>query len=171
MTKENLRKIMKDELLSLSNMEYITNEILNLLEENINFIKSKKILLYYSLPDEINTHKFIKKIDKEIYLPCIMGEDIFIKKYTGHLVKGSYNILEPIGDIYHGQIDLAIVPGMAFDNNGNRLGRGKGYYDRLLSKLSCYNIGICFPCQLIDYIPNDKWDIKMNEVITFKNND
>ena len=62
-------------------------------------------------------------------------------------------------------IDLAVVPRVAFDKEGCRLGRGKGYYDRLLPLINCYKIGICFPFQLYDSIPTEKFDIKMDEVI------
>ena len=84
------------------------------------------------------------------------------------LNKGAFNIMEPYGTPYtnYSEIDLAIIPGMAFDNNGNRLGRGKGYYDRLLEKMtSIYKIGICFPFQMVDNVPTECTDIKMNEII------
>ena len=61
---------------------------------------------------------------------------------------------------------LAIIPGMAFDGNHNRLGRGKGYYDRFLQKISqVYKIGICFPFQLVGEIPTEETDIKMDAMI------
>ena len=67
------------------------------------------------------------------------------------------------------KIDLAIIPGMAFDKEGNRLGRGKGYYDRLLQQLrdcTIYKIGICFDFQFLDHIPTEPHDIPVDEVIT-----
>ncbi|MDR0745007.1 MAG: 5-formyltetrahydrofolate cyclo-ligase, partial [Mediterranea sp.] len=53
----------------------------------------------------------------------------------------------------------------AFDTSGSRLGRGKGYYDKLLAKLTAYKIGICFPFQLLDEIPAEEFDIQVDEVI------
>ncbi|HQG08910.1 MAG TPA: 5-formyltetrahydrofolate cyclo-ligase, partial [Dysgonamonadaceae bacterium] len=62
-------------------------------------------------------------------------------------------------------IDLIIVPGVAFDRKLNRLGRGKGYYDRLLSQLKSPKIGICFDFQLLESIPVEDWDIKMDMIV------
>ena len=78
---------------------------------------------------------------------------------------------EPQGNNYtqYQNIDLIIIPGMAFDTQGHRLGRGKGYYDRFLSKPQLnhtYRIALCWHCQLIDQVPTEPHDIMMNEVIT-----
>jgi 5-formyltetrahydrofolate cyclo-ligase len=79
--------------------------------------------------------------------------------------------MEPTGEVfsvdsYH-EIDLAVIPGVAFDRHGARLGRGKGYYDRLLSlMLNAYKIGICFPFQLLEHIPSEPHDVLMNEVVS-----
>jgi 5-formyltetrahydrofolate cyclo-ligase len=78
--------------------------------------------------------------------------------------------MEPTGELfpvesYH-EIDLAVIPGVAFDRLGARLGRGKGYYDRLLSQMpNAYKIGICFPFQLLERLPSEPHDVLMNEVI------
>jgi 5-formyltetrahydrofolate cyclo-ligase len=83
------------------------------------------------------------------------------------LERGAFGILEPTGEVFldYNQIELAIVPGMAFDKAGHRLGRGKGYYDRLLPNLHCPKIGLALPCQIADEIPTEEWDIFMDEVI------
>ena len=79
--------------------------------------------------------------------------------------------MEPTGRSFtdYASIDLAVIPGMAFDTSGNRLGRGKGYYDRFLSLLPpyIYKIGVCFGFQMFDSIPSDTTDIRMNEVIQY----
>ena len=95
-----------------------------------------------------------------------------IREYTGKhdLKEGAFHIMEPIGSLfpeerYH-EINLAIIPGMAFDAKRNRLGRGKGYYDRFLQKIhQVYKIGICFPFQLVDEIPTEETDIKMDAIM------
>ena len=67
------------------------------------------------------------------------------------------------------EITFAVIPGVAFDHTGNRLGRGKGYYDRLLPHLSkAFKVGICFPYQLIETIPTEPFDIPMDSVITIE---
>lgn len=81
----------------------------------------------------------------------------------------SYGIEEPVGEAFtdYTSIDLIIVPGVAFDCKGNRLGRGKGFYDRLLPQISsAYKVGICFPYQLVKEVPAEVFDIRMDEIIT-----
>jgi 5-formyltetrahydrofolate cyclo-ligase len=75
--------------------------------------------------------------------------------------------MEPQGEAFtdFDSIDLAIVPGVGFSPQGARLGRGKGYYDRLLPNLHCPKIGLALPCQIADEIPTKEWDIFMDEVI------
>lgn len=94
-----------------------------------------------------------------------------LRRYTGKsdLKEGAFGIMEPCGEVFadYQAIDLAIIPGMAFDRQGNRLGRGKGYYDRFLPLLLpyIYIIGVCFPFQLLDDIPTEEHDIKMDTVL------
>ena len=89
-------------------------------------------MLYYSLKDEVQTHDFVERWSKtkNIVLPVVVGDYLELRNYTGKqdLQTGSYNIEEPIGEIFNDykSIDLAIIPGVSFDKEGNRLGRGKG---------------------------------------------
>lgn len=136
------------------------------------FKQAKTILLYYSMKDEVQTHSFIEKWSKckQIVLPAVVGKELELRIYTStqELSIGELNILEPIGETFieYSQIDLAIIPGVAFDKKGNRLGRGKGYYDRLLPRISAPKVGICFSFQLVDAIPSEEFDVCMNKVIT-----
>lgn len=145
--------------------------ILNKLEENNLFIESKTVMLYSSLPDEVQTHDFLEKWrhEKKIILPTVVGDDIIpveLSEETEFAV-GDFNILEPQNKPYDGDYDLIVVPGVAFDRNGNRIGRGKGYYDRFLCKhLSVKRIGICFDFQLVENVPTEDNDIKMDEIIS-----
>ena len=81
---------------------------------------------------------------------------------------GSFHIEEPTGDDIEDidNIELIIVPGIAYDNRGNRVGRGKGYYDRLLSRTKATKIGIGYDFQLVDEIDSEPHDITMDIVIT-----
>lgn len=148
-----------------------SEKILAKLEQHHDFIKSNKIMLYSALPDEVQTQTFLEKwhLKKCIILPTVVGDDIIpveFGKDTAFAV-GDFNILEPQNEPYTGGFDLIIVPGVAFDHNGNRLGRGKGYYDRFLSHhLDVKRIGICFDFQLVDEVPSEAFDIRMDEVIT-----
>ena len=94
-----------------------------------------------------------------------------VRRYTEKedLQKGAFGIMEPTGTLFtdYERIDVAIVPGVAFDRDGHRLGRGKGYYDRFLSKVPLvYKIGVRFPSRLMDEVPADEYDILMDEIVT-----
>lgn len=148
-------------------------EILAALEAHPAFRAASTVLLYHSLKDEVDTHEFIRKWSrkKRILLPVVVGDDLELRIYTGpdDMAIGAYGIEEPIGELFtdYAAIDFIAVPGVAFDRSGNRLGRGKGYYDRLLPRIpSAYKAGICFPFQLVEEVPAEAFDIRMDEVIT-----
>ena len=145
--KKKLRKQIAQEKSRHTATELTANSIalLNKLEQHPLFIAAKTVLLYYSLGDEVQTHDFIEKWyrQKDILLPVVKGDILELRRYTGpqNLQTGeAYHIEEPTGEAFtdYTQIDFAIIPGVSFDKNGNRLGRGKGYYDRLLPQLHSY---------------------------------
>lgn len=159
----NIRKsiINKEELSTI-----IVNKIINL---DI-YQKSKVIALYKSMKDEVNTNLLINESlkDKIVLLPKVIDNKmvfINVNKSTFY-DKSSFGVLEPVGNVFVGNIDLIIVPGIAFDNKLNRLGFGKGYYDKYLSNKDIYKIGICFDEQIVDLVPTNELDIKMDMVIT-----
>ena len=173
MDKKELRshiKILKKQHSKESLLEQ-SKLILNKLENNKSFIEAKTVMLYSSLPDEVFTHDFLEKWrnEKKIILPTVVGDDIIpveLKRDTDFAI-GDFNILEPQNEPYDGSYDLIVVPGVAFDRNGNRIGRGKGYYDRFLcNHLEVTRIGICFDFQLVDEVPTEDNDIKMDEIIS-----
>lgn len=146
--------------------------ILAKLEQHPDFKNARIVMLYSALPDEVQTQAFIEKWrhKKKIILPTVVGDDIIpveLAENTTFAV-GDFNILEPQNTPYSGGYDLIVVPGVAFDRNGNRIGRGRGYYDRFLSKhLNIKRIGICFDFQLVHEVPTEPNDIRMDEVISF----
>ena len=148
-----------------------SEKILAQLEQHPDFVKAERVMLYSALPDEVQTQAFLEKwhLKKQIILPTVVGDDIIpvaYEKDTDFAV-GDFNILEPQNEPYKGDFDLIVVPGVAFDRKDNRLGRGRGYYDRFLCQhLSVKRIGICFDFQLVDEIPTEPFDIRMDEVIS-----
>ena len=148
-----------------------SEQILDKLEGHPDFIKAKRVMLYSALPDEVQTQAFLEKwhLKKTIILPTVVGDDIIPVEYgkdTAFAV-GDFNIMEPQNEPYTGGFDLIIVPGVAFDRKGHRIGRGRGYYDRFLSQhLDVKRIGICFDFQLVDEVPTEPFDILMDEVIS-----
>ena len=148
-----------------------SEKILSKLEQHPDFVNAHSVMLYSALPDEVQTQAFLEKwhLKKQIILPTVVGDDIIpveFGKDTTFAV-GDFNILEPQNEPYTGNFDLIVVPGVAFDRQGNRIGRGKGYYDRFLCQhLDVKRIGICFDFQLVDEVPAEPFDIRMDEVIT-----
>ena len=178
MDKKELRQFIRNKKrqYSSSQLEELSLSVLSRLNGNEHLQRAETILMYYSLPDEVNTHAYIEQLlteGKKILLPEVIdGENMVIREYTGKhdLKEGAFHIMEPVGSLFpeerYQEINLAIIPGMAFDGNHNRLGRGKGYYDRFLQKIpQVYKIGICFPFQLVDEIPTEETDIKMDAIM------
>ena len=148
-----------------------SEQILAKLEQHPDFAKAETVMLYSALPDEVQTQAFLEKwhLKKKIILPTVVGDDIIPVEYGKNtaFAVGDFNILEPQDEPYYGGFDLIIVPGVAFDRQGNRLGRGRGYYDRFLCQhLDVKRIGICFDFQLVDKVPSEPFDIRMDEVIS-----
>ena len=142
-----------------------------MLEKSVAFMMADKILMYHSLPDELSTIDFIDKwhTRKHFFLPRVNGVNLDVLPYDRtRLQYRSFHIEEPTGDDIEDidNIELIIVPGIAYDNRGNRVGRGKGYYDRLLNRTKATKIGIGYDFQLVDEIDSEPHDITMDIVIT-----
>lgn len=143
-----------------------------LLETTPRFIRAAAVLLYWSMPDEPHTHNFIRRWSsrKTIILPVIDGDSLRLVPFSGDRAlrrNTSINLYEPCGDDFPTplSIETAIIPGVAFDRHNHRMGRGRGYYDRMLPQLHTYNIGVGFDFQLFDLIPFDAHDVPMDEVL------
>ena len=137
------------------------------------------VLLYHSLPDEVNTHDLIRQAcaeGKRVLLPAVVDDDLELRELPQpsslippSLHEGAFHILEPEGEAFtdYATIDLAVIPGIAFTTDGRRLGRGRGYYDRLLPHFAhVYKLGLCWPFQLVDFLPTEPHDILLDAVIT-----
>ncbi|MBO7444806.1 MAG: 5-formyltetrahydrofolate cyclo-ligase [Bacteroidales bacterium] len=135
------------------------------------FVTAQRVMLYASLPDEVQTLDFLRDwyTRKTIILPTVVGDDIVpvMMRPEDVMRVGEYNILEPTGEPYEGTFDLIVVPGMAFDDRGHRLGRGKGYYDRFLAQHPAVpTIGLCFDFQQVEEIPVEPHDKPVGDVLT-----
>lgn len=142
------------------------------------------VFAYYSLPDEVCTRQLVDDLlaeGKTVLLPKVVSEEAMewcIYKGPQDLQEGSFRIMEPAenhGDrsldstlqrADQGTVAVILVPGMAFDAKGHRLGRGRGYYDRFLAAYPhIYKIGVCFDFQKVEEVPTDDFDIAVDEVI------
>ncbi|MEA4935733.1 MAG: 5-formyltetrahydrofolate cyclo-ligase [Paludibacter sp.] len=171
--KEEIRKEIKILKQKLTEEEKKTaaETVFRKIESQPEFINAKTILLYWSMPDELPTHDFIKKWGhyKSILLPVVKGHHMTIRPYSSEdgLIQGNWNVMEPMtGKDYLKRVDLVIVPGVAFDRKKRRLGRGKGYYDRYFKNKKMEKWGICYDFQMYDNIPVASFDIKMNKIFT-----
>lgn len=149
------------------------NEVFSRLEKTAAFMLAERIMMYHSLPDELYTHDFLSKWSgkKRFYLPRVNGVDLEILPYhESRLELGSFHIEEPTGsDVADpSEIELVIVPAVAYDRKGRRLGRGKGFYDRFLKTTKATKIGVGYEFQLFDEIPSEPHDVGMDMVITQK---
>ncbi|MBO7510260.1 MAG: 5-formyltetrahydrofolate cyclo-ligase [Bacteroidales bacterium] len=153
------------------------------------FRRARTVLLYASLPDEVPTEGVLTRWSqgdfgapssvgpvpagpgKTLVLPLVEGESLRLKTYHPAAVQPGYQgILEPLPscpDIAPEAIDFAIIPGRAFTPDGWRLGRGKGFYDRLLPTLvNARKVGVAFPYQRVEQLPLAPWDIRLDAVYT-----
>ncbi len=175
MEKSDIRRKIKAlrTMLSDEDKNSAAEEVFEQLEKTAAFLLADKILMYHSLPDELQTIAFLKKWGdrKKFFLPRVNGVNLDILPYDqSRLELGSFQIEEPTGDDLTdpAEIELIIVPAVAFDHKGNRLGRGKGFYDRLLQTTRATKIGVGYDFQLLEEIPAEPHDIPMDMVITQK---
>ena len=175
MDKQELRKEIRNRKRQFSQDQLgeLSLSAISKLRKHPKVMAAHTLLLYYSLPDEVNTHRFLGAWGqaKRLLLPVVQGEDLVLRQYRPHapLQCGAYHIAEPLGEAFtsYADIQLIVVPGVAFDAAGHRLGRGKGYYDRFLSQpqlLRVPTIGICYPCQLLAHVPVEPHDVCIGKV-------
>ncbi len=142
------------------------------------FAKARTVLFYAAKSDEVLTKGMILRAlseGKRVALPVVREQDLVlseIKSFEGDLAPGKFGILEPkiVVPVEPRKIEVVIVPGAAFDERGNRIGFGKGYYDRLLKRLEkrIPRIGLAYEFQIIPNIPAGEWDIPVHTIITEK---
>jgi 5-formyltetrahydrofolate cyclo-ligase len=182
--KKILRKeiINKRENIDIADREKMDKEIIKRFCESEYYKKAKKIFIYISYCSEINTRGIIQKAldeSKEIYVPRTeldtRSMDAVRITSLDNLVKSSYGILEPSKEklgINPNELDLIVVPGVAFDRDGGRIGYGAGFYDRYFKKIDDKNVGrikklvLAYDFQVIDKVPMNKHDVTIDYIIT-----
>ena len=176
------KRILREEMVGLKKqfsaeqLQKWSAQIMSKLEDTSLFHQAKCIALYHALRGEVQTVNFIEAWyrQKIVALPVVQGDDLLLLPYRGKesVRSGAFGIMEPIvtteSQTIESVVDLVVVPGVAFDRQRNRLGRGRGFYDRLLSTLDVPRIGICYDFQLKEQIPTEPFDKKMDMIITEK---
>lgn len=157
---------------TVEDLLFKSEEVFSVLEITGQFRDASTIFIYNAMPDEVSTAAFIDrwKHEKNFYLPVVSGDHLVFRKLEENtkFKQSVIGVFEPVGEDFTDfrKVDMVIVPGVAFDRRCNRLGRGKGYYDKFLSKIKALKVGVCFDFQLLDQIPADERDVKMDMLVS-----
>lgn len=179
MDKKKLRRQIKEQVLALTRAEQsaqslqIVEHVKALIEER----KPRVVALFSPLKDEVQILPLAESLPAScrVVLPRVddradgTPEMEFFDYEPMALADGAYGIAEPQGDKMCAaeEIDLMVVPGVAFTREGVRLGRGKGYYDRYLARegFRAYTVGVCYACQLLQELPSEEHDRRVDIVV------
>ena len=172
--KKRLRELLaqKRRLLSKDEVAELSSKIVVAVEQMPCFQEAKTVLIYYPTHNEVDLLPLIKRYKKEktFLFPVVHRKAMVACPYEGNskMHRGKFNIPEPTTPPYTGHIDMVLVPGVAFDKSGNRLGRGGGYYDRFIACLGRNTtlVGVGYDFQLVDKVPASRRDKRMQYIIT-----
>lgn len=170
---ERLHHISKEE--KEKKVEILKEKLFSLNE----FKKAKCIMFYVSKHYEVDTHEMIDEsiaMGKKVVIPITLKEEKTLKPSElrdreKELIKGRYGIHQPhekhIRPVPLEEVDLMVVPGLAFDRSGHRLGHGGGYYDRFLEKAppAIFTVGLAFDFQVVDELPKHATDIPVKKIL------
>ena len=177
LNKKEARTLIKERRMNLSK-EYIdvaSDKIFEKLLQNEDFKNAKTVMSYMDFKNEVKTDRintFIKNSGKILVLPKVVDKETIIAiEDKNQYIISSFGNKEPDGEEYKGSIDVIITPGVTFDRDKNRVGFGRGYYDRFFGKYpNTKKIAIAFEEQIIDEgIETDKYDKKVDILITEEN--
>ncbi len=178
MNKSSLREHFRDIRNSIENATESSDDIFSLLVSSDLYKNADTVLAYWSVGSEVSTRRIIDRAledKKKVALPkCTDKNGNMVFYYISSLSdlsEGMYGIKEPLTDVIADDFDesaVCIVPGLSFDKCGYRLGYGKGYYDRFLSRFCGISIGLCYDSCLSEELPTDGFDMKVNYIITNK---
>lgn len=161
------RSLSKEEVLQMSRK--IRERLFDLPE----YRTSKVVMFYISHDNEVDTREMIAEslYTKKVLVPFTEKENIYpvVIESLNNLNRGAFGILEPREKkIHRRKIDMIIVPGVAFDHRGYRIGYGKGFYDRFLKERHGIKIGLAYDFQIVERIPENEGDIPVDKIITEK---
>ena len=171
--KTDLRELMRQKLRiqTPEDLKAWSEAVIERIEQLHTFRHAHVVMFYFPVHHEVDLRPLLDKYkdEKVILLPVTHHDYIELRQYVGqdNLKKGHYGIPTPQTGTYRGTPDLVIVPGLAFDKDLVRMGRGKGYYDRFLRKLKgVQKIGVCYDFQMSEDVPWSLHDVRMDKVIT-----
>lgn len=146
--------------------EALSRQILEVLLPWLEKGKFRRILLYYPLPHELDLLALLEAYPACYHLPKVEKEGLSVHPW-GPLAPGPFGLLEPTTPaVDPATLDLVVVPGLAFDREGYRLGHGKGFYDRFLAKVGAESVGVVPEALLLPRLPRDPWDVPVGHLAT-----
>ena len=170
MTKAEIRAQIAEQKKSFRNPETLSAAIAGNFRTLEIFKSARSVGVYMPLGDEVDITKLRQTPDKTFYIPAFNEAtgSYRMARLTAELKKGRFGIQEPETPVFaaEGELDLIIVPGVAFDRAGRRIGRGGGFYDRLLPQYRAIRAGICFDFQCLKAVPAEEHDIQMDFLVT-----
>lgn len=178
MPKSLLRKAILARRLALTASEQFLagNAIQNCFLVTPEYLAAGSIALYYAVKNEVPTEKVIAQAlcsGKTLYLPAVEDGEMLFRRIIApeDLVSGSFGIKQPAAGctaVDPAEIDLIVVPGVGFDLSGQRIGYGKGYYDRVLHRLEGKGVltAFCYEFQIVDSLAGEDHDVNMDRIIT-----
>lgn len=173
--KKEMRQLIKERKRSFAPHQaaFDSDIIFGKIEMLPQFQNANVVLAYWSLSDEVITHQFVEKwADKKKFaLPIVIGDTLELRTFKGVeklVTSSSFGILEPKTEelVDPKTVDFAIIPGLAFDKKGNRLGRGKGFYDRFLKETNAFKVAVGYDFQILDEVPVSSFDVPVDMVIS-----
>jgi 5-formyltetrahydrofolate cyclo-ligase len=172
LAKNKMRELLvqRRRVMSAQDCQMYSQQILDQLEKMTCFCEAKTVLLYYPIQNEVNVLPLVKKYkhEKTLLFPVSHRHGMTVHPYAGNknMHRGKFGIPEPTTPAYEGGIDLVIVPAVAFDTKGRRLGRGGGYYDRFIKKQThAVLVGVGYDFQLVDEVPAARHDQRVHRII------
>ncbi len=178
--KRALRRLIKERKAQLSrqDMEREAAGVFSAVAALPAFREANTVLAYWAMDDELPTASFVDGLvgSKRIALPVVQGEDLLLMEYTGRACLQRvppFGIEEPQDTpvIPPSDVDLVLVPGVAFDPRGNRMGRGRGFYDRLFAQMpDVATVGVCLSVQLVESVPTEAHDVPMDYMVWGQSN-
>jgi len=169
MTKDEIRNQISTRRPDFQTLEKLSAEIVKKFQGLELFQQAKTVGIYMPLPDEVDITPLFQCLEKIFYIPAF--DDAIgsyrLAEYTPNFKKGKFGIPEPKRPVFApADLDLIIVPGIAFDRAGRRLGRGGGFYDRLLPQYRAIKVGVCFEFQCMGPLPVEPHDCSVDRIVT-----
>ena len=176
--KKALRRTVRTKMRSEWTEEYrqtVSERVCQQIEAFLPFVRSHCVALYCALHDEVDLTAILERYqgEKRLLIPRVEGDDINFYSYQSDslITSENYKILEPTATVeeavYPAEIELILVPGVAFDLHGGRMGRGKGFYDRFFARCPhALRVAVTSSMQIVEQMPLEPWDVAMHYIIS-----